>query len=142
VAFFSSRDSVVGIATDYGLDDRGVEVRVPVGKNYFLSTFLRPVLGPTQPTVRWMPGVKRSERETDHSPKTSAELKKKWVHTSTPPKHVYAIVLSSTMKIKVESCHETSIATTDLYFKSSRFESLPGLQFPPSPQPGQADTLV
>jgi hypothetical protein len=26
-----SRDSVVGIATTYGLDDRGVGVRVPVG---------------------------------------------------------------------------------------------------------------
>jgi hypothetical protein len=26
-----SRDSVVGIATGYGLDDRGVGVRVPVG---------------------------------------------------------------------------------------------------------------
>jgi hypothetical protein len=26
-----SRDSLVGIATSYGLDDRGVGVRVPVG---------------------------------------------------------------------------------------------------------------
>jgi hypothetical protein len=26
-----SRDSVVGIATSYGLDDRGVGVRIPVG---------------------------------------------------------------------------------------------------------------
>jgi hypothetical protein len=28
---FRSRDRVVGIATGYGLDDRGVGVRVPVG---------------------------------------------------------------------------------------------------------------
>jgi hypothetical protein len=30
-----SRDSVVGIATSYGLDDRGVGVRVPVGSRIF-----------------------------------------------------------------------------------------------------------
>jgi hypothetical protein len=28
---FRNRDSVIGIATGYGLDDRGVGVRVPVG---------------------------------------------------------------------------------------------------------------
>jgi hypothetical protein len=32
-----SRDSVVGIATGYGLDDRGVGVRVPVGSRIFPS---------------------------------------------------------------------------------------------------------
>jgi hypothetical protein len=32
-----SRDSVVGIATGYGLDDRGVGVRVPVGSRIFSS---------------------------------------------------------------------------------------------------------
>jgi hypothetical protein len=31
------RDSVVGIATSYGLDDRGVGVRVPVGSRIFAS---------------------------------------------------------------------------------------------------------
>jgi hypothetical protein len=32
-----SRDSVVGIATSYGLDDRRVGVRVPVGSRIFSS---------------------------------------------------------------------------------------------------------
>jgi hypothetical protein len=32
-----SRDSAVGIATSYGLDDRGVGVRVPVGSRIFSS---------------------------------------------------------------------------------------------------------
>jgi hypothetical protein len=32
-----SRDSVVGIAASYGLDDRGVGVRVPVGSRIFSS---------------------------------------------------------------------------------------------------------
>jgi hypothetical protein len=31
-----SRDSVVGIATSYGLDDRGVGVRVPLCKEFSL----------------------------------------------------------------------------------------------------------
>jgi hypothetical protein len=35
---FRSRDSSVGIATGYGLDDRGVGVRVPVGSRIFSST--------------------------------------------------------------------------------------------------------
>jgi hypothetical protein len=57
------------------------------------------VVGPTQPTIRWVTGalspvVKRSGHETDHSPKTSAESKKKWVYTSTTPKHVNALVLN------------------------------------------------
>jgi hypothetical protein len=37
IIFLHSRDSVVGIATSYGLDDRGVGVRVPVGSRIFTS---------------------------------------------------------------------------------------------------------
>jgi hypothetical protein len=31
------------------------------------------------------PGIKQSGLEADHSPPTSAEVKKTWVYTSTPP---------------------------------------------------------
>jgi hypothetical protein len=41
--FVQSRDSVVGIATGYGLEDRGVGVRVPVGWRIFSSTRLSDV---------------------------------------------------------------------------------------------------
>jgi hypothetical protein len=34
---YRNRDSVVGIATSYGLDDRGIGVRVPVGSRIFFS---------------------------------------------------------------------------------------------------------
>jgi hypothetical protein len=34
-----SRDSAVGIATSYWLDDRGVGVRVPVGSRIFTSPY-------------------------------------------------------------------------------------------------------
>jgi hypothetical protein len=75
-----SRDSVVCIATGYGLDDRGFEVRVPVGERIF-STSSRPTLGSTQPPIEWVPeglspGVKRPGREADHSIPTSTEVKK------------------------------------------------------------------
>jgi hypothetical protein len=77
--YIVSRNSVVGIATSYGLDDRGVGVRVPVGSR-ILST---------KPPVQWVPGalssgVKRPEREVDHSPPTSAKVKKMWIYISTP----------------------------------------------------------
>jgi hypothetical protein len=42
-----SRDSVVGIATAYWLDDRGVGVRVPVGSSIFSS--------PRRPDRLWDP---------------------------------------------------------------------------------------
>jgi hypothetical protein len=82
--------SVVGIATGYGLDDRGVCVRVPVGLRIFPKSS-RPALGFTQPHIQCVPGlfprvgVKQPEREGDHSPLASAEVKKMWIYTSTAP---------------------------------------------------------
>jgi hypothetical protein len=35
-------------------------------------------------TGDYFPGVKRQEHEADHSPPTSAEVKKMWIYTSTP----------------------------------------------------------
>jgi hypothetical protein len=53
---YRSRDSEVGITTGYGLGDRGVGVRVPVGSRNF-STSSRPALGPTQPPIQWVPAA-------------------------------------------------------------------------------------
>jgi hypothetical protein len=80
-----SRDSVVGIATGYGLDNRGVGVRVSVGSIIFYS--------PRRPDRLWGPPslsngyrmVKRPGREAEHSPKPSTEVKKIWIYTSIPP---------------------------------------------------------
>jgi hypothetical protein len=76
--FIRSRDSVVGIATSYGLDDRGVGVRVLVGSRIFSS--------PNRPDRQGAlsPRIKRPGREVDHKPQTSAEVKKMWSYTSTP----------------------------------------------------------
>jgi hypothetical protein len=51
-----SRDSAVGIATAYGLDDGGVGVRVPVGSRIF-SMSSRQALGPTQIPIQWVRGA-------------------------------------------------------------------------------------
>jgi hypothetical protein len=78
--FNGSRDNAAGIATGYGLDCREIKVRAPVGSRIF-STSSRPVLWPIQPPFQWVPEsftlrVKRPGREADHSPPTSAEVKK------------------------------------------------------------------
>jgi hypothetical protein len=86
--FITSRDSVVCIATGYGLDNRGVGVRVPVGPRIFSS--------PRQPDRLWGPlsaysmGTGGSfpwdkAAETDHAPAGSAEVKKVWIYISTSP---------------------------------------------------------
>jgi hypothetical protein len=75
----NSQDSAVGMATGYGLDDRGVGVRVQAGRGFSLFS----------PSIQWVPGelspeVKRPVREADDSPPSSAKIKNKWIYTSTP----------------------------------------------------------
>jgi hypothetical protein len=73
-------DCSVGIATDYGLDNRMIGVRIPAGAgNFLFTTASRPALGPTQPPFQWVPGalslgVKRPGREADHSPPSNREV--------------------------------------------------------------------
>jgi hypothetical protein len=81
-----SRDSAVGIATGWGLDDRGVGVRVPIGDRFF--PFYVVQTGSWAQTASYpigTAGVKRSWNETDHLPPTNAEVKKTWIYTSTSP---------------------------------------------------------
>jgi hypothetical protein len=87
---FKSRDSSVGIATDYGLHDWGSRVRFPVGLGIFLvSNMSRTDLGPTQPPIQWVPGalslgVKRPGHEAHHSSPSTTEVNNAWSYTSTP----------------------------------------------------------
>jgi hypothetical protein len=57
---------------------------------FLFITASRPVLGPTQPPIQWVPGaltlaVKRVGCEADHSLPSSAEVKYEWSYKSTPP---------------------------------------------------------
>jgi hypothetical protein len=78
--FFNSRDSSVGIALGYGLDDRGSRVRFSAeAENFSLhhrvqnGSGAHPVSYPTG-TRGFFPGVKRLGREADQSLPSSAEV--------------------------------------------------------------------
>ena len=70
------RDSSVGIATGYGLDDPGIEARL----RRDLPQLFRPALGTTQPSVQWVLGLYRGKerpgRDADPSPPYSAVVMK------------------------------------------------------------------
>jgi hypothetical protein len=68
------------------------------GWEFFFTTASRTALGPTQPSIQWVPGalslgIKRPGREADHSPPSSAEVNE-WSYTSTPPIRLHGVVLS------------------------------------------------
>jgi hypothetical protein len=69
-------------------------------KNIFFFQSSRQALMSTQPPIQRIPGgggssseVKRPGHEADHSPPTSAEVKKMWIYTSTPLR-LHGIVLN------------------------------------------------
>jgi hypothetical protein len=67
-------------------------------KIFLFSTSSRSALGHTQLPIQWVPvalspGVNRPGREADHSPPTSAEIKKTLIYMSTPIR-LHGIVLN------------------------------------------------
>jgi hypothetical protein len=54
---------------------------------------LVPVLNYPMGTGALSPGLKRPGREVDHSPPTSAEVKKMWIYTATPIR-LHGVVLN------------------------------------------------
>jgi hypothetical protein len=80
-----NRDSSVGIATGWGLDEWRVEFLVTIGSNIFSPPRRSDRLRGT-PSFLYSGYRGYSPRHTaDHSPPTSTEAKKTWNYTSTPP---------------------------------------------------------
>jgi hypothetical protein len=85
-----SRDSPVGIALGYWLDNRCSRVRFPGGTGNFSlhhrvqnGSGAHPASYPMDNRGSF-PGVKRPGREADHSPPSSAEVKNAWSYNSAP----------------------------------------------------------
>ena len=72
------RDSSVGIATRYGLDGPGVELRWGTRFSASLQT------GPGAQPVSYTMGVKRPERGVDHPPHLAPRLKKEQSYFYSP----------------------------------------------------------
>jgi hypothetical protein len=93
---------------------------------YEEDTASRPALGPTQPPTQWVQGavslgVKRLEREADHSPPSNAEVKNEWSYTSTL-RHAYMAWCSVknkgdnfTLTINIISFLETILGMAYIY---------------------------
>jgi hypothetical protein len=65
--------SLVGIATPYWMDGQGIESR-------WRRDFSHPsrrALGPTQSSIKCVPGIKRLWRGVNHSPPPKAEVKER-----------------------------------------------------------------
>jgi hypothetical protein len=86
----TSRDSAVGIATGYGLDEWRVGIRVPVGSRMFIFPYLSDRFwGSLRLLSNWhqgiLLGVKRPGIDANDLPPISDDVKKTWIYISTLP---------------------------------------------------------
>jgi hypothetical protein len=90
-----SRDSSVGIALEYGLDDRSSRVRFPTGAGDFSFHHRVQKVSGARPALYTVgTGGSFSGSEADHLLPSSAEVKIAWNYTSTPPIRLHDMVLS------------------------------------------------
>jgi hypothetical protein len=92
-----SRSSSGSIVSDYGLDERAIEVRSQQGQIFLLAPAFRLALGPTQPPIQWVPvvlspGVKRGRGVTlTTHPHLVLRLRMSRSYTSSPPMCLHGV---------------------------------------------------
>jgi hypothetical protein len=87
-SFSQYRDLAMGWTT-------GVQFPVKKVKGIFLFVSLcRPALGPNQPPIEMGTGIKRPEREADHSHPCIAEIKNAWSCTFITQTCIHSVVLN------------------------------------------------
>jgi hypothetical protein len=96
-----SRDSSVGIALGYGLDDWDSRVRFPTGAGNFSlhhrvrnGSWAHPASYATGTRDYLSLGVKRPGRKANSLPSSSAKVKNAWSYIFTPPIRLQGVVLS------------------------------------------------
>jgi hypothetical protein len=90
---------------------------------FFFTTLSRTALGPTQPPIQWVPGalslgLKLPEREADHSPPSSAEVKERvelYLHSPNTPSWRGAQLKKALNKIHKNLCGWWLITNCDTY---------------------------
>jgi hypothetical protein len=92
------------------LNDPGFEFD-QVKKTFLISKTSKWTLKSGQPAIQWIPvalslEVRRTGREADHSPPSSAEVKREWNYTSTPPISLHGIYRDNfTYVTLLKFCH-------------------------------------
>jgi hypothetical protein len=96
LALSSEPGSSGSIMSDYGLNDRAFEVRSPAEAKDLVSVS-RPALGPSLPSVQWVPGVLspglkrgRGVTLTTHPPLMPRSRMSR-SYTSSPPKRLHGV---------------------------------------------------
>jgi hypothetical protein len=81
----NSHDSAVGIATGYGLEDQRFEFESRWRREFSLLHVVQTGSEANPASYPMGTGGSFLRGKADHSPPTSAEIKKTWVYTSTHP---------------------------------------------------------
>jgi hypothetical protein len=101
ISIIKSRDSSVGTATGYGLDD---PIRFPAGagnfslRYHFQTGYRAHTTSCPMATGGFFPWVRRPGHEADNSSPSSAGIKNAWNYTSTPPIRLHGMVLISVQR--------------------------------------------